>query len=164
MQVWLSGFWPSNTWLPDHILGILVFILRVALCRVWCGVPVRSQHHQAVHLYTVCIASCNTRACSGRQCDWLAGERANEEREQALNQLLSEMDGFTPEEGIVFVAATNRADLLDPALMRAGRFDRKIRLNRPDAAAREEILKVGVSDKTLRSLDSGLCLPGAAAV
>ena len=72
-----------------------------------------------------------------------AGERANEEREQALNQLLSEMDGFTPEEGIVFVAATNRADLLDPALMRAGRFDRKIRLNRPDAAARLEILKVG---------------------
>ena len=78
-------------------------------------------------------------------CHWLglhAGERANEEREQALNQLLSEMDGFTPEEGIVFVAATNRADLLDPALLRAGRFDRKIRLNRPDAAARQQILKV----------------------
>ena len=73
-----------------------------------------------------------------------AGERANEEREQALNQLLSEMDGFTPEEGIVFVAATNRADLLDPALLRAGRFDRKIRLNRPDAAARHQILQVCV--------------------
>ena len=80
----------------------------------------------------------------------LAGERANEEREQALNQLLSEMDGFTPEEGIVFVAATNRADLLDPALMRAGRFDRKIRLNRPDSAARHEILKVRLQKRLLQ--------------
>lgn len=72
-----------------------------------------------------------------------AGERADEEREQALNQLLSEMDGFTPDEGIVFIAATNRADLLDPALMRAGRFDRKIRIARPDAQGRYDILKVG---------------------
>ena len=78
--------------------------------------------------------------------EWLAmcaGERADEEREQALNQLLSEMDGFTPDEGIVFIAATNRADLLDPALMRAGRFDRKVRIARPDARARHAILKVG---------------------
>ncbi|KAK9792719.1 hypothetical protein WJX73_003140 [Symbiochloris irregularis] len=71
-----------------------------------------------------------------------AGERADEEREQALNQLLSEMDGFTPDSGIVFIAATNRADLLDPALMRAGRFDRKIRIARPDMRGRYQILKV----------------------
>ena len=68
--------------------------------------------------------------------------KTNEEREQTLNQLLTEMDGFTVDIGVVFVAATNRADLLDPALMRAGRFDRKVRLLRPDTAARFEILKV----------------------
>jgi hypothetical protein len=70
--------------------------------------------------------------------------RTNEEREQTLNQLLSEMDGFTPDSGVVFVAATNRADLLDAALMRAGRFDRKIRILRPDEQGRSEVLKVGV--------------------
>lgn len=66
----------------------------------------------------------------------------NEEREQTLNQLLSEMDGFTPETGVVFMAATNRPDLLDPALMRAGRFDRKISISRPDQKARADILRV----------------------
>lgn len=71
-----------------------------------------------------------------------AGVRTNEEREQTLNQLLSEMDGFTPDAGVVFVAATNRADLLDAALMRAGRFDRKIRILRPDEQGRAEILGI----------------------
>ncbi|KAI7845492.1 hypothetical protein COHA_001038 [Chlorella ohadii] len=70
------------------------------------------------------------------------GVRTNEEREQTLNQLLSEMDGFTPDSGVVFVAATNRADLLDPALMRAGRFDRKIRILRPNEQGRTEILRI----------------------
>ena len=73
------------------------------------------------------------------------GMKTNEEREQTLNQLLTEMDGFTVDIGVVFVAATNRADLLDPALMRAGRFDRKVRLLRPDTYSRFEILKVGLN-------------------
>lgn len=61
---------------------------------------------------------------------------------QTLNQLLTEIDGFTPTTGVVFIAATNRSSLLDPALMRAGRFDRKIRIPRPNEAARHEILQV----------------------
>jgi cell division protease FtsH len=61
---------------------------------------------------------------------------------QTLNQLLTEIDGFQPTQGVVFMAATNRASLLDPALMRAGRFDRKITIPRPDADARLEILQV----------------------
>ena len=74
--------------------------------------------------------------------DGHAGMETNEEREQTLNQLLSEMDGFTPETGVVFMAATNRPDLLDPALMRAGRFDRKLSISRPDQKARADILRV----------------------
>jgi cell division protease FtsH len=71
-----------------------------------------------------------------------AGVKTNEEREQTLNQLLSEMDGFTPDTGVVFVAATNRPDLLDAALVRAGRFDRQIIIRRPDEGGREEILRI----------------------
>ena len=73
------------------------------------------------------------------------GEKTNEEREQTLNQLLSEMDGFTVDSGVVFVAATNRIDLLDPALMRPGRFDEKIKIARPDTDGRFDILKVSFS-------------------
>jgi len=70
------------------------------------------------------------------------GQETNEEREQTLNQLLTEMDGFASDSGVVFIAATNRADLLDPALLRAGRFDRKIRVQRPDEKGRLDILRV----------------------
>ena len=66
----------------------------------------------------------------------------HDEREQTLNQLLVEMDGFGVNEGIIVLAATNRVDILDPAIMRPGRFDRKISVNRPDVGGREEILKV----------------------
>ena len=71
-----------------------------------------------------------------------AGVKTNEEREQTLNQLLSEMDGFKPDIGVVFIAATNRPDLLDSALVRAGRFDRKIVIRRPDEGGRAEILAI----------------------
>lgn len=75
----------------------------------------------------------------------------HDEREQTLNQLLVEMDGFGTNEGIIVMAATNRPDILDPALLRPGRFDRQIVVNIPDAKAREEILKVHARNKPLGS-------------
>ena len=73
----------------------------------------------------------------------------HDEREQTLNQLLVEMDGFGVNEGIIVMAATNRVDILDPAIMRPGRFDRKIHVGRPDIGGREEILKVHAQNKPL---------------
>ncbi len=73
----------------------------------------------------------------------------HDEREQTLNQLLVEMDGFGVNEGIIVLAATNRVDILDPAILRPGRFDRKIVVGRPDVRGREEILKVHAQDKPL---------------
>jgi len=85
--------------------------------------------------------------------DALGGRRApssmrgNEEREQTLNQLLTEMDGFTADTGVIFVGATNRADLLDPALLRPGRFDRRVTVRKPDARARAQALRIHVQRK-----------------
>ncbi|MBX9954985.1 ATP-dependent metallopeptidase FtsH/Yme1/Tma family protein [Peribacillus simplex] len=73
----------------------------------------------------------------------------HDEREQTLNQLLVEMDGFGGNEGIIIIAATNRADVLDPALLRPGRFDRQITVGRPDVKGREEVLKVHARNKPL---------------
>ncbi len=73
----------------------------------------------------------------------------HDEREQTLNQLLVEMDGFGVNEGIIVMAATNRVDILDPAILRPGRFDRKIVVGRPDVRGREEILKVHAKNKPL---------------
>ncbi len=73
----------------------------------------------------------------------------HDEREQTLNQLLVEMDGFTPNTGIIVLAATNRVDILDPAILRPGRFDRKIAVNRPDVGGRLEILKVHARTRPL---------------
>ena len=73
----------------------------------------------------------------------------HDEREQTLNQLLVEMDGFGVNEGIIVMAATNRVDILDPAIMRPGRFDRKVHVGRPDIGGREEILKVHAGNKPL---------------
>ena len=71
----------------------------------------------------------------------------HDEREQTLNQLLVEMDGFGVNEGIIVLAATNRVDILDPAILRPGRFDRKISVNRPDVGGREDILRVHARNK-----------------
>ena len=73
----------------------------------------------------------------------------HDEREQTLNQLLVEMDGFGVNEGIIVMAATNRVDILDPAILRPGRFDRKVAVGRPDVRGREEILRVHAKDKPL---------------
>ena len=73
----------------------------------------------------------------------------NDEREQTLNQLLIEMDGFEGNEGIIVIAATNRSDVLDPALLRPGRFDRKVLVGRPDVKGREALLKVHAKNKPL---------------
>ncbi|MBR2936945.1 MAG: ATP-dependent zinc metalloprotease FtsH [Oscillospiraceae bacterium] len=73
----------------------------------------------------------------------------HDEREQTLNQLLVEMDGFAKTDGVIVLAATNRPDILDPALLRPGRFDRQIHVSAPDAKGREEILKVHAKDKRL---------------
>ena len=73
----------------------------------------------------------------------------HDEREQTLNQLLTEMDGFGANEGIIIIAATNRPDVLDPALLRPGRFDRQVTVNLPDVRGREEILEVHAKNKIL---------------
>ena len=74
---------------------------------------------------------------------------SHEEREQTLNQILSEMDGFNPNIGVIVLAATNRLDVLDPALLRPGRFDRRVTLDNPDASGRKAILDVHVKGKPL---------------
>ena len=76
----------------------------------------------------------------------------HDEREQTLNQLLTEMDGFGANEGIIVIAATNRPDVLDPALLRPGRFDRQVTVNLPDLKAREDILKVHARNKDLSNV------------
>lgn len=81
----------------------------------------------------------------------------HDEREQTLNQMLVEMDGFGVNEGVIVIAATNRADILDPALLRPGRFDRKVIVGRPDIKGREEILKVHAKGKPLSdNVDLGI--------
>merc|ERR550514_451138 len=79
------------------------------------------------------------------------GGGGNDEREQTLNQILTEMDGFEGNTGVIVIAATNRADVLDAALLRPGRFDRRVPVDLPDRKGREEILKVHVRGKPLAS-------------
>lgn len=85
----------------------------------------------------------------GKKRDGASGMGGNDEREQTLNQLLVEMDGFGSNEGVVVLAATNRVDILDPALLRPGRFDRQVYVGLPDIKGREEILQVHAKNKPL---------------
>ena len=91
-----------------------------------------------------CIIFIDELDALGRARSSLPTMGGHDEREQTLNQLLAEMDGFDPSEGIVVLAATNRPEILDPALLRAGRFDRQILVDRPDKKGREAILRVHV--------------------
>merc|ERR1719316_1890181 len=79
------------------------------------------------------------------------GGGGNDEREQTLNQILTEMDGFDGNSGVIVLAATNRADMLDSALVRPGRFDRRVPVDLPDVKGRREILNVHVRGKPLAS-------------
>ena len=108
---------------------------------------VRDLFNQAKHA-SPCIVFIDEIDAIGRQRGTGMGG-GNDEREQTLNQLLVQMDGFETNEGIIVMAATNRADILDPALMRPGRFDRQIYINVPDVKGREEILKVHSRNKRL---------------
>jgi cell division protease FtsH len=74
-----------------------------------------------------------------------SSDEPEDEKEQTLNQLLAELDGFDPSTGVILLAATNRPEVLDPALLRPGRFDRQVLVDRPDRAGRREILKVHVA-------------------
>ncbi len=96
-----------------------------------------------------CIVFIDEIDAVGRKRGSSNGGGGHDEREQTLNQLLVEMDGFTGNEGVIVLAATNRADVLDPALLRPGRFDRKIVVNRPDITGRKAILKVHCKGKPL---------------
>ncbi|MDI6837986.1 MAG: ATP-dependent zinc metalloprotease FtsH [Rhizobiaceae bacterium] len=89
-----------------------------------------------------CIIFIDELDALGRARNSFGGFGGNDEKEQTLNQLLAELDGFDPRVGIVLLAATNRPEVLDPALMRAGRFDRQVVIDRPDRKGREAILKV----------------------
>jgi len=108
---------------------------------------VRDLFLQAKHA-SPCIVFIDEIDAIGRQRGTGMGG-GNDEREQTLNQLLVQMDGFETNEGIIVIAATNRADILDPALMRPGRFDRQIYIHVPDVKGREEILKVHSRNKKL---------------
>ncbi len=89
-----------------------------------------------------CIIFIDELDALGRARTGVSGFGGNDEKEQTLNQLLAELDGFDPAVGIVLLAATNRPEILDPALLRAGRFDRQIVVDRPDKIGREQILRV----------------------
>lgn len=96
-----------------------------------------------------CIVFIDEIDTIGKKRDGAGFTGGNDEREQTLNQLLVEMDGFGVNEGIIVMAATNRVDILDPAILRPGRFDRKVMVGRPDIKGREEILKVHAKGKPL---------------
>jgi cell division protease FtsH len=91
-----------------------------------------------------CIIFIDELDAIGKSRGGLAALATHDEREQTLNQLLSEMDGFDPTKGVIIMGATNRPEVLDPALLRAGRFDRQVLVDRPDVKGREEILRVHV--------------------
>ena len=110
---------------------------------------VRSLFDQAKKVAPAIVFIDEIDAVGRRRGSGLGG--GHDEKEQTLNQLLVEMDGFSKNEGVIVLAATNRPDILDPALLRPGRFDRQIHVGRPDVKGREDILKVHARNKRLDS-------------
>ena len=108
---------------------------------------VRDLFEEAKHNATCIVFIDEIDAVARRRGTGMGG--GHDEREQTLNQLLVEMDGFGVNEGIIVMAATNRVDILDPAILRPGRFDRKVAVGTPDVGGREEILKVHAKNKPL---------------
>ena len=108
---------------------------------------VRAQFEEAKHTAPCIVFIDEIDAVARRRGTGMGG--GHDEREQTLNQLLVEMDGFGVNEGIIVMAATNRVDILDPAILRPGRFDRKVAVGTPDVGGREEILKVHAKNKPL---------------
>ncbi len=107
-----------------------------------------------------CIVFIDELDALGRSRGGVTGPGSNEEREQTLNQLLVEMDGFAPHNSVIIMAATNRPEILDPALLRPGRFDRQVLVDRPDRAGREAILRVHARQVKLAD-DADLALVAA---
>ena len=144
-------------------------VARVAVSNVpFFTIPVRSSKCLSGSAHRVCVKQAEKRAIIFiDEIDAVGRHRGaglgggNDEREQTLNQMLVEMDGFEGHEGVIILAATNRPDVLDPALLRPGRFDRQVVVPLPDVAGREHILRVHMKKLPLsKNVDAAVIARG----
>ena len=141
---------PTHKGCPSCPVAVSMVILVAQMKAMYVGVGasrVRDLFQQAKKVAPAIIFIDEIDAVGRKRGSGLGG--GHDEKEQTLNQLLVEMDGFAKNEGVIVLAATNRPDILDPALLRPGRFDRQIHVGHPDVKGREEILKVHAKGKRL---------------